>query len=152
MLIISGSANFVPDENGIELLSSMGFTRPQAIKALKATDNNIERAADWIFSHQAELDAEDAPGPQEPEYRDGNESKFTQNLFENTHINLDFFILEYRLVAFISHMGTSTMVGHYVCHILREGQWVIYNDSKVAISEHPPKELGYLYLYERLTK
>lgn len=90
MLIISGSANFMPDENGIELLSSMGFTRPQAIKALKATDNNIERAADWIFSHQAELDAEDAPGPQEPEYRDGNESKFTQIYLKIFHINLIF--------------------------------------------------------------
>lgn len=56
----------------------------------------------------------------------------------------------YRLVAFISHMGTSTMVGHYVCHIRRDGQWVIYNDNKVAVSENPPKELGYLYLYERV--
>lgn len=42
------------------------------------------------------------------------------------------------------------MVGHYVAHILKDGQWVIFNDSKVALSEHPPKELGYLYLYERL--
>lgn len=47
-------------------------------------------------------------------------------------------------------MGTSTMVGHYVCHIRRDGQWVIYNDNKVAVSENPPKELGYLYLYERV--
>ena len=58
----------------------------------------------------------------------------------------------YQLVAFISHMGTSTMVGHYVCHILRDGHWVIYNDNKVALSEKPPKELGYLYLYQRLQK
>ena len=56
---------------------------------------------------------------------------------------------EYKLVAFISHMGTSTCVGHYVCHILKEGRWVIYNDEKVALSENPPKKLGYLYLYER---
>ena len=47
-------------------------------------------------------------------------------------------------------MGTSTMVGHYVCHILREGRWVIYNDEKVALSEHPPKDLAYLYLYQRV--
>ena len=31
---------------------------------------------------------------------------------------------EYRLVAFISHMGTSTMCGHYVCHIMKEGRLV----------------------------
>lgn len=47
-------------------------------------------------------------------------------------------------------MGTSTQVGHYVCHILHEGHWVIFNDNKVAFSENPPKDLGYLYLYERL--
>ena len=58
---------------------------------------------------------------------------------------------EYKLVAFISHMGTSTCVGHYVCHILKEGRWVIYNDEKVALSENQPKKLGYLYLYQRKT-
>ena len=56
---------------------------------------------------------------------------------------------EYRLKAFISHMGLSTAVGHYVCHILKEGKWVIYNDEKVALSENPPKDLGYVYMYER---
>ena len=59
---------------------------------------------------------------------------------------------EYRLIAFISHMGTSTMCGHYVCHIRKEGRWVIYNDNKVAVSVAPPKELAYLYLYKRLAE
>lgn len=47
-------------------------------------------------------------------------------------------------------MGTSIMVGHYVVHLLKDDRWVIFNDNKVALSENPPKELGYLYLYERL--
>ena len=59
-------------------------------------------------------------------------------------------VSEYKLVAFISHMGTSTMVGHYVCHILKDNRWVIFNDEKVALSEHPPMDLAYLYLYKRL--
>ena len=58
--------------------------------------------------------------------------------------------LEYRMVAFISHMGTSTKCGHYVCHILRDDQWVIFNDEKVALSERPPKDLAYIFLYQRL--
>jgi ubiquitin carboxyl-terminal hydrolase 5/13 len=45
-------------------------------------------------------------------------------------------------------MGTSHLVGHYVCHVLKEGRWVIFNDGKVALSENPPKGLGYLYLYQ----
>lgn len=50
-------------------------------------------------------------------------------------------------------MGTSSQVGHYVCHILKDAAdvgWVIFNDNKVAISQNPPKELGYLYLYQRI--
>lgn len=76
-------------------------------------------------------------------------------------------------------MGTSTMVGHYVCHLLKDNRWIIFNDEKVtrlrknffykrfirivelyiknysitfqvALSENPPKELGYLYLYQRI--
>ena len=57
--------------------------------------------------------------------------------------------VEYQLVGFISHMGTSTMRGHYVCHIKKDGRWVIFNDNKVAESVAPPKNLGYLYLYKR---
>lgn len=56
----------------------------------------------------------------------------------------------YKLIAFISHMGSSSMVGHYVCHIKKEGRWVIFNDEKVAVSQNPPIDLGYLYVYERM--
>jgi ubiquitin carboxyl-terminal hydrolase 5/13 len=122
------SSQFIPNSEALATIISMGFTQGQAVKALKATDNNVERAMDWIFSHQDELDNVTSPAP--PEFRDGDG--------------------KYKLVAFISHMGTSTMVGHYVVHILKDGHWVIFNDNKVSLSEHPPKDLGYMYLYERL--
>lgn len=47
-------------------------------------------------------------------------------------------------------MGPSSSCGHYVCHIKKNNKWVIYNDEKVAVSQNPPKDLGYLYLYERI--
>lgn len=59
----------------------MGFTIQQATKALKETNNNVERAADWIFSHAMEMDAmeisEEAgvPTGSSQQYRDGNSSK-----------------------------------------------------------------------------
>lgn len=124
---------FIPNDTALAAVMNMGFTKEQAIKALKATDNNLERAADWIFSHQVELDAVDVEsdaGRSEDIFRDGSN--------------------RYKLVGFISHMGTSTMVGHYVCHLLKDDRWVIYNDDKVALSENPPKELGYIYLYQRI--
>ena len=37
------------------MLQAMGFTAKQARKALSKTDDNLERAADWVFSHAAEL-------------------------------------------------------------------------------------------------
>lgn len=131
--------DFVPNEEGLAMIISMGFTISQATKALKATSNNTERAVDYIFSHQDEVDMEDiqesssapsASGAPNKNCRDGDG--------------------KYRLRAFISHMGSSTHVGHYVCHILKDNQWVIFNDNKVAISQTPPKDLGYLYLYERI--
>jgi len=34
----------------------------------------------------------------------------------------------YRVVAFVSHMGSSAQSGHYVCHALRNGRWAVFND------------------------
>lgn len=56
---------------------------------------------------------------------------------------------QYELVGIVSHMGANTTCGHYVCHVKKEGQWVIFNDEKVAASQHPPFDRGYLYLYRR---
>lgn len=53
---VSGGAAFVADASGLEMLMGMGFNVIQATKALKETNNNIERAADWIFSHPMEID------------------------------------------------------------------------------------------------
>ncbi|XP_041377545.1 LOW QUALITY PROTEIN: ubiquitin carboxyl-terminal hydrolase 5-like [Gigantopelta aegis] len=131
----SGEANFQPNEEALLNIMSMGFNKDQATKALKSTNNNVERAVDWIFSHADELEQPMETEEQSTEtgrqaYRDGSG--------------------KYKLVAFISHMGTSTNVGHYVCHILKDGKWVIFNDEKVALSEHPPRDLAYLYLYQRV--
>lgn len=77
---------FVADPAGLEMLMVMGFTASQATKALKETNNNIERAADWILSHQMEIDDCDddnidngaqasANVAQSQQYRDGDSRK-----------------------------------------------------------------------------
>lgn len=66
---------FVPNKDALDMVMSMGFTKEQATKALKATNNNLERAADWVFSHSSELDTIDMEvdaQPAEPSYRDGS--------------------------------------------------------------------------------
>uniref|UniRef100_A0AAY5F532 Ubiquitin carboxyl-terminal hydrolase n=1 Tax=Electrophorus electricus TaxID=8005 RepID=A0AAY5F532_ELEEL len=135
----------VPEEH-LATIVSMGFSRDQATRALRATSNVLERAVDWIFSHLDDLESmEVSEGgrseagsegsrdpPPGPRVRDGPG--------------------KYELFAFISHMGTSTMCGHYVCHIKKDQQWVIFNDQKVCASEKPPKDLGYLYFYRRVAE
>lgn len=75
----AGGGSFVPNEEGVMIIMSMGFTRDQAVKALKSTDNSIDRAADWIFSHADELDTpmDTDPAPSsEAACKDGSGSKF----------------------------------------------------------------------------
>lgn len=72
-------AGFVPNPEAVPVIMGMGFTKDQVIKALKATDNNVERAVDWIFSHQEELDSSSLT-PQGPEFRDGNSSMYSFDL------------------------------------------------------------------------
>uniref|UniRef100_A0A8C1Z3F4 Ubiquitin carboxyl-terminal hydrolase n=1 Tax=Cyprinus carpio TaxID=7962 RepID=A0A8C1Z3F4_CYPCA len=135
----------LPEEH-LATIISMGFSRDQATRALRATNNVLERAVDWIFSHLDDLESMDVSEggrseggseasrepPPGPCVRDGPG--------------------KYELFAFISHMGTSTMCGHYVCHIKKDQQWVIFNDQKVCASEKPPKDLGYLYFYRRVVE
>ncbi|XP_062180355.1 ubiquitin carboxyl-terminal hydrolase 14-like [Phragmites australis] len=125
------------DEASVQTLVSFGFQEDVAIKALKASGGNIEKATDWIFNHPeasssvsvdsstSNVKADDTDIP------DGNG--------------------RYKLMAFVSHMGTSTYCGHYVAHVLKDGRWAIFNDSKVAASVDLPKDMGYLYFFQRIS-
>ena len=63
---------------------------------------------------------------------------------------------KYELVAFVSHMGTSTSCGHYVAHVKNQAKeddqsdWIIFNDNKVAFSKSPPRDLAHLYFYRQI--
>jgi ubiquitin carboxyl-terminal hydrolase 5/13 len=117
----------------------MGFSRRRAEIAVQNTQSsNAEEVLDWLLAHMDDpaLDAQELepqPTPsvpkQEREYKDGPS--------------------KYKLRGFITHMGSSPHSGHYVCHLLRNGVWYLYNDEKVAVSQNPPKALGYIYLYEQ---
>lgn len=41
---------YAPDADSIQFLTNMGFSQEQAIRALKVTQGNIERAANWLLS------------------------------------------------------------------------------------------------------
>uniref|UniRef100_A0A671YLC1 Ubiquitin carboxyl-terminal hydrolase n=1 Tax=Sparus aurata TaxID=8175 RepID=A0A671YLC1_SPAAU len=133
-------------EEHLATIVSMGFSRDQATKALRATSNVLDRAVDWIFSHLDDLESMDVSegGRSAAESEGGRDPPPGPRVRDGPG--------KYELFAFISHMGTSTMCGHYVSHIKKDQQWVIFNDQKVCASEKPPKDLGYLYFYRRVAE
>ncbi|KAL7585980.1 ubiquitin carboxyl-terminal hydrolase 14 [Lactuca sativa] len=127
------------DPSKIAMLVSFGFEEEVAKKALKASGGDIEKATDWIFNPPAssgpmDMDATSSSGPTtttvDPTLPDGNG--------------------KYRLIGLVSHIGSNTQCGHYVAHVYKEGRWVIFNDDKVGVSKDPPKDMAYLYFYERI--
>ncbi|XP_043810896.1 ubiquitin carboxyl-terminal hydrolase 14 isoform X2 [Manihot esculenta] len=128
----------VVDQSKIDTLISFGFEEELARKALKASAGDIEKATDWIFNNpnasiSSDMDATTSsisPTPDDSGLPDGGG--------------------RYRLFGIVSHIGTSTQCGHYVAHVFKNGRWVIFNDNKVGASVNPPKDMGYLYFFERL--
>jgi len=123
----------IVNPESISLLTNMGFSEKHVREALRSTNENVERAADWLFSHPENESLEDScTSP-------NNGSHSTQ---ESTHGR-------YELHAIISHIGKNTESGHYVCHIKKGDQWILYNDEKVSLSQNVPMDCGFMYLYRR---
>ena len=139
----ASTQTFKADEESIQFIMCMGFSRQQATKALKETSNNLERAADWIFSHADEIMNVD-------EEENSSSASVAAPTTTQQRSNVKDGNGNYELCAFVSHMGTNANVGHYVVHIKKEGKWYIYNDQNVCESEKAHKELAYLYLYRRI--
>jgi uncharacterized UBP type Zn finger protein len=60
-LDLGGSGGVSADPEKIEMIGAMGFTPPQARKALRETGGDIERAVDWLFNHpddQGDVDSD----------------------------------------------------------------------------------------------
>lgn len=123
------------------MLSAMGYTADQANAALKATNHDIERAADWLFSHADDLDACVAEVL----------GQTVKSTVSNTEIEPHFESGEghYTLMAVISHLGKNTDHGHYICHLKKGDSWVLFNDEKVGKAKSAPLGYGFMYLYRR---
>lgn len=60
----ASSSQSAADPEKLEMLSGMGFTEPQARKALKETGGDMERAVEWLFNHPDDQgDFGDEPSP-----------------------------------------------------------------------------------------
>ncbi|GLD93328.1 hypothetical protein PINS_up001920 [Pythium insidiosum] len=127
----------------VSSLTAMGFTEDQAKCALSNTGNNPERAGDWLFNRMDDLDSAVA------QWKSAAASGATAGGEYKPKLDVSQ-PGDYELVGFLSHIGRNTSSGHYVCHVKKDGRWVIFNDDKVALSEEPPFGAGYLYLFRRV--
>ena len=83
-----------------------------------------------------------------------NTIQYTYNTYILIHLTQDDGQGQYKVVGFVSHMGKSTQVGHYVAHLRQhdannKNNFVLFNDEKVAVCKNVPSSYGYIYLLER---
>lgn len=134
----SQNATISVDQSKVETLISFGFQEDLARRALIATGGDIEKATDWIFSNPDASSASDMDATGSSSAAAAGDAELPDGPGR------------YRLLGFVSHIGTSTHCGHYVAHIYKDRRWVIFNDDKVGASVNPPKDMGYLYFFERM--
>ncbi|KAJ5605885.1 hypothetical protein N7510_008666 [Penicillium lagena] len=140
-----GSTEAEPDMAKIAQLGEMGIGEPHARKALAATDGDVNRALDWVFSHPDEALEDD------PEGSGGVDS-------HHVTTGYDTIPARYRLQSIVCHKGTSVHAGHYVAFIRKsfpgqsELSWVLFNDEKVVKYEgiDDMKKTAYMYFFTRI--
>ncbi|PYH97738.1 ubiquitinyl hydrolase [Aspergillus ellipticus CBS 707.79] len=120
-------------------LNEMGIGFDHAKRALAATDGDLNRAIDWVFTHPE--DSMDV----------GSEACETRALgFDSTPAR-------YQLRSIVCHKGSSIHTGHYVAVVRKAlpgkgDSWVMFNDEKVVQVDdiQDMKKFAYLYLFTRV--
>lgn len=111
------------------LLTSAGFGEDEAAEALERCEGSAEAAIDHLLSRPA------ASPVNEGSFDDSGKAAYT-------------------LRAFVSHRGPSAHCGHYVAHVLINGQWTLCNDDRLAIIDdakaiEQAAGQAYLLFYQR---
>eukprot|EP01057_Protomagalhaensia_wolfi_P000562 Protomagalhaensia_wolfi_Nauph_80__561@NODE_1318_length_1591_cov_3_777706_g1019_i0_p1_GENE_NODE_1318_length_1591_cov_3_777706_g1019_i0NODE_1318_length_1591_cov_3_777706_g1019_i0_p1_ORF_typecomplete_len189_score38_64UBA/PF00627_31/0_24UBA/PF00627_31/5_7e13UCH/PF00443_29/1_2e12UCH_1/PF13423_6/0_00059UBA_4/PF14555_6/0_012UBA_4/PF14555_6/9_8e03CUE/PF02845_16/0_037CUE/PF02845_16/7_3e03RuvA_C/PF07499_13/0_59RuvA_C/PF07499_13/2e02UBA_3/PF09288_10/1_5e03UBA_3/PF09288_10/1_7UBA_3/PF09288_10/2_7e03_NODE_13 len=121
------------DPESIAMVCSMGFDAGAAERALKACNNNIELAVNWLMEGM-----DPGAGMAETSAEPPVAARNSPGLFD--------------ICGAIVHLGSNARSGHYVTYILKQNKWYLYNDTVVSeFVEEPDLKLGYMFLYRRRT-
>ena len=99
-------------EEVIAMVMSMGFTKDQAEAGLRNTDNNVERAIEWIFSHPDGEEPETASGgePATQAFSDVKDGDARYFFYTHKHVSLaDSFVIT-MILNQMSHEGNHLSV------------------------------------------
>ncbi|KAJ5078372.1 ubiquitin carboxyl-terminal hydrolase 5 [Anaeramoeba ignava] len=145
--------DFVDDPIIIEQLTSMGFSKEQSIFALRQTQNNPDRAVDYLFNHQDDIEMLMIQESTKKQEKSQDDVVFDddENLCEIENENdKEKKHAKFVLSSFIVHMGSTPQSGHYVAYIKKNDKWILFNDSKVVIDDDPYFGTGYIYFFKRI--
>ena len=120
------------NEEILGMLISMGMDADRSRKCLIKFENNFDAALDYMTSCPPE---EDNFGQEENK--------------EEVEWQVDSREGVYNLDSFITHLGKFIHSGHYVAHIKKGDDWVLYNDHKVAVTSDPPFDKAFIYFYRK---
>lgn len=132
------------DPEKLAMLESMGLSGPRAVKALKETGGDVERAIEWLFSHPDDdgaIEQDEPAAPSDGDKKEVGSAKLPAN---------------FQLQSIVCHKGTSIHSGHYVAFIRKklgdETSWVLFNDEKVVRVEdvEEMKKFAYVYFFKRV--
>ncbi|KAK5654717.1 hypothetical protein OQA88_7041 [Cercophora sp. LCS_1] len=137
----SGGDAAPADPEKMMMLEAMGFSGPKAVKALKETGGDVERAVDWLFNHPDD---------------NGDEAEEEAALNHDSLVGSNELPAKFRLQSIVCHKGTSIHAGHYVAFIRKklgeETSWVLFNDEKVVkvADVEEMKKTAYVYFFNRV--
>lgn len=144
---VGTSSSTEQDATKIAQLGDMGIEPCRARRALAATDGDVNRALDWVFTHPDDVEEKEEPsvGDHDAQSQSGS-------------VGLTSLPARYELRSIVCHKGTSVHAGHYVAVIRKplSGQnglsWVMFNDEKVVKFEdiEAMKKTAYLYFFTRV--
>jgi len=141
----SSSDSGVDEGVVMSLVENLGcFTPDQVRAALKECSGAADRAADWLFSHMDDIEGAIAALNSK-----NDAAAAAASGGATSDVKLEDGDGTYTMVGMVSHIGKNTGSGHYVAHLKRNDKWAIFNDEKVALSEHPPFQHAYMYLFQR---
>lgn len=138
----------------IQSLSFLGYDAETCKAALIFSQGDVERAADWIFSNLDDLQgavkkvlSEKESGKSSKSNSSEASSRPTYSLSETNSSSKS---AKYELVCVVTHLGKNISSGHYFSHVKIDGEWIMFNDEKVAKVSSPPTSIGYIYFYKKI--